>query len=432
MDILEIISKKQNGLELTKEEISYIVDGYTKGEIPDYQMTSFLSTLYFMGMNDKESTDLTLSMRDSGEILDGSKINGYKIDKHSTGGVGDKITLVVGPMAAALGIKFSKMSGRGLGHTGGTIDKLESIPGFKVNISEDEFYKQVNTVGMAIVAQSGNLAPADKKIYALRDVTSTVASIPLIASSIMSKKLAANDDMIILDVKVGSGAFMKNIDDAVKLARLMVSIGNNAGKKVMALLTNMDQPLGMAIGNANEVIESIETLRGKGTADIEVLSSTIVAYMLMQVKGISSFNEAYRLAYKTIKDGSAYNKFKEFVKAQGGDVSYIEDTSLFKKATKKIPVLAEEEGYIRSVDALEIGLAAGCLGAGRHKLGDNVDHSVGINLCRKCGDYVKKGDLILEVLSNGQGEDDCLRHINNAIKVGKQREITNLVLKVIR
>jgi len=432
MDIVEIISKKQQGLELTDEEIGYVVAGYTEGVIPDYQMTAFLMAVYFKGMTDDEATTLTLRMRDTGQVLDHTKIEGYKIDKHSTGGVGDKTTLILGPMAAALGIKFSKMSGRGLGHTGGTIDKLESIPGFRVNLSEDEFYKQVNEVGLAVVAQSGNLAPADKKIYALRDVTSTVASIPLIASSIMSKKLAANDDEIILDVKVGSGAFMKNVVEAEKLARLMVEIGRKAGKNVMAILTNMEQPLGACVGNALEVIESIETLKGNGPADLEALCCSICAYMIMDAKGVKSLDEAYNMARGTLLDGSALAKFKEFVAAQGGDIECIDKYSLFQPAQNRIPFKAERDGYLERVDALEIGLAAGCLGAGRHKLGDDVDHSVGIVVYRKCGDHVKKGDTILEVFSNGIGEVQCFEHLNNAITIGKQRNITNLILKVIR
>ncbi|MCR5705206.1 MAG: pyrimidine-nucleoside phosphorylase [Acholeplasmatales bacterium] len=432
MDIVEIISKKQQGLELTDEEIGYVVAGYTEGVIPDYQMTAFLMAVYFKGMTDDEATTLTLRMRDTGQVLDHTKIEGYKIDKHSTGGVGDKTTLILGPMAAALGIKFSKMSGRGLGHTGGTIDKLESIPGFRVNLSEDEFYKQVNEVGLAVVAQSGNLAPADKKIYALRDVTSTVASIPLIASSIMSKKLAANDDEIILDVKVGSGAFMKNVVEAEKLARLMVEIGRKAGKSVMAILTNMEQPLGACVGNALEVIESIETLKGNGPADLEALCCSICAYMIMDAKKVKSLEEAYNMARGTLLDGSALAKFKEFVRAQGGDIECIDKYSLFQPAQNRIPFKAERDGYLERVDALEIGLAAGALGAGRHKLGDDVDHSVGIVVYRKCGDHVKKGDTILEVFSNGVGEVQCFEHLNNAITIGKQRKITNLILKVIR
>ena len=432
MDIVEIISKKQSGLELTDSEIGYVVAGYTEGVIPDYQMTAFLMAVYFKGMNDRESTTLTICMRDSGRVLNHERILGYKIDKHSTGGVGDKTTLILGPMAAALGIKFSKMSGRGLGHTGGTIDKLESIPGFRVNLSEEEFYKQVNEIGLAVVAQSGNLAPADKKIYALRDVTSTVASIPLIASSIMSKKLAANDDEIILDVKVGSGAFMKDLDEAEKLARLMVKIGRNAGKKVMAILTNMEQPLGATVGNALEVVESIETLKGKGPADIEALCCSICAYMLMDAKGVKSLDEAYDMARATLHDGSALNKFREFVKAQGGNDEVVDKYSLFQPAQQRIAYKAQSEGYLEKVDALEIGLAAGALGAGRHKLGDDVDHAVGIVVYRKCGDYVKKGDVILEVFSNGVGEVQCFEHLNNAIIIGKERKFKNLILKVIR
>ena len=432
MNIIDIISKKQQHIELSEEEIEFVVDGYTKGDIPDYQMSAFLMAVYFNSMTDREATTLTLKMRDSGDVLDSSKVLGFKVDKHSTGGVGDKTTLVLGPMVASLGIKFPKMSGRGLGHTGGTIDKLESIPGFKVNIENSEFIDQVNRVGMAVVAQSGNLAPADKKIYALRDVTSTVSSIPLIASSIMSKKLAANDDAIVLDVKVGEGAFMKNIDDAKKLATLMVNIGKNAGKKMTAILTNMHEPLGNAVGNSLEVIEAIETLKGNGPADLEALCSSIAAYIIMDAKGINDLSKAYDIANKTLHDGSALNKFKEFIEAQGGNALVCDTYSLFDSSERIIDYKAEESGFIESLDALSIGLAASSLGAGRHKLGDNVDFSVGIYLNKKIGDEVKKGESILKIYSNGKGENECISYIKNAIKIGKNKNRPDLILKVIK
>lgn len=432
MNIIDIIKSKQEGNVLTEEEIEYVVEGYTNDCIPDYQMSAFLMAVYFKGMTDSEATTLTLKMRDSGDIIDNKKIEGIKVDKHSTGGVGDKTTLILGPMVASFGIKFPKMSGRGLGHTGGTIDKLESIPGFNVSISNEDFINEVNSVGMSVVAQSGNLAPADKKIYALRDVTSTVASIPLIASSIMSKKLAANDDVIMLDVKVGSGAFMKNIDDATSLAKLMVSIGRNAGKKMSAILTNMEEPLGNAVGNSIEVIEAIETLKGNGPADLEVLCSSLCAYILMDALGIKSLDEAYDMANKSLHDGSALNKFKEFVKAQGGNPMVCESYSLFKPSERIISYKAEESGYIEKIDAYGIGLAASSLGAGRHKLGDNVDYAVGIYLHKKVGDKVSKGDKILDIYSDNIGEDLCLNYIRNSIKIGKKSKKLDLILKVIR
>lgn len=400
MRMYDIIMKKRNGYALAKEEIEYFVDGYTKGEIPDYQISALLMAIYFSGMNEEETFELTMAMTNSGDILDLSDIEGIKVDKHSTGGVGDKTSLVVGPMVAALGIPVAKMSGRGLGHTGGTIDKLESIPGFSTVLPEDKFIDNVNRIKIALVGQTANLAPADKKLYALRDVTATVDNFSLIASSIMSKKIASGADAIVLDVKTGSGAFMKQEDDAIELARTMVKIGLSAGKDTAALVTNMDEPLGNAVGNALEVKEAIDTLNGNGPKDLLELSLVLGAHMLMAAGKAESVEEGMELLNETIDNGSAKNKFREFIEAQGGNGSVIEDTGLLPKASIVMDIIAEENGFVKRIDTEQVGLASLVLGGGRETKDSDIDLSVGIVLQKKVGDQVVKDDVVATIHAN--------------------------------
>ncbi|WP_027632160.1 pyrimidine-nucleoside phosphorylase [Clostridium hydrogeniformans] len=402
MRMYDLILKKRNGKELTKEEISYFVEGYTKGEIPDYQVSALLMAIFFKGMNSKETSELTMSVVNSGDILDLSEIEGIKVDKHSTGGVGDTTTLVLGPMVAALDIPVAKMSGRGLGHTGGTIDKLESFPGFSVEMEKEDFIKNVNTIKLAVAGQTGDLAPADKKLYALRDVTATVDNISLIAASVMSKKIAAGADCIVLDVKVGDGAFMKTKEAAFDLAKEMVSIGRNVGRNTIGVISDMDQPLGLAVGNALEVKEAIETLQGKGPKDLEELCLTLGSQMVVLAGEAKDEKEARDMLYNTIKTGKALEKFKEFIKAQGGDDSFIDDTSKFPKAKYVVPVTAEEEGVVEKIHSESIGLIAMELGAGRATKESVIDLSVGIMLNKKRGDKVSKGDIIAYIHSNDE------------------------------
>ena len=351
MRMVDLIEKKRDGMVLSREEITFIIENYTNGLIPDYQMSALTMAIFFQGMNDEEATNLAIAMLNSGDQMDLSAISGVKVDKHSTGGVGDKTSLVLAPMVASLGINFAKMSGRGLGHTGGTLDKLESIPGFNINVNDEDFFNQVNKIGLAIVGQTGNLTPADKKLYALRDVTATVDSIPLIASSIMSKKLASGANAICLDVKVGSGAFMKNLIEATKLAELMVKIGNNAGRKITAILTDMDEPLGFAVGNQLEVIEAINTLKGNGPKDLTDLCLEIGAYLVLDAKKADSFEEAKKLLKAQINNGQAFEKLCEMVIAQGGDVNYIKNPDLWPKAKEIIEIKANEDGYVNHINA---------------------------------------------------------------------------------
>lgn len=400
MRMYDIIMKKRNGYALVKEEIEYFVDGYTKGEIPDYQISALLMAIYFSGMSEEETFALTMAMTNSGDVLDLSDIEGIKVDKHSTGGVGDKTSLVVGPMVAALGVPVAKMSGRGLGHTGGTIDKLESIPGFSTVLPEDKFIDNVNKIKIALVGQTANLAPADKKLYALRDVTATVDNFSLIASSIMSKKIASGADAIVLDVKTGSGAFMKQEDDAIELARTMVKIGNSAGKDTAALVTNMDEPLGNAVGNALEVKEAIDTLNGNGPKDLLELSLVLGAHMLMAAGKAESIEEGMELLNQTIDNGSAKNKFREFIEAQGGNGSVIEDTGLLPKASIVMDIIAEENGFVKRIDTEQVGLASLVLGGGRETKDSEIDLSVGIVLKKKVGDRVVKDDVVATIHAN--------------------------------
>ncbi len=399
MRMYDIIKKKRDGGELTTEEIGFFIRGVTDGSIPDYQISALCMAIYFQGMTVRETCDLTYAVRDSGEKLNFSAIRGIRVDKHSTGGVGDKTSLVVAPIVASYGVKVAKMSGRGLGHTGGTVDKLEAIPGFATTLSDEAFVRQVNEIGLAIVGQSRQFAPADKKLYALRDVTATVDSMPLIASSIMGKKLAADDDCIVLDVKTGSGSFMKSTEESKALARLMVDIGKGAGKKTVALITNMDRPLGYAIGNSLEVIEAVETLKGRGPEDFTEVCLTLAAYML-SLADMGTPEEAKALARKAIENGSALRKFMETVAAQGGDASCIADTEKFAKAQYSYPVLCPVSGYILRADAEQYGLSSLALGAGRNKVEDAIDYSAGILLKKKTGDFVEKGEPVAYLFSN--------------------------------
>ncbi len=393
MRMYDIIKKKRDGGVLSAEEIRAFVEGYTDGSIPDYQAAALCMAIYFCGMNDEETTELTLAVRDSGEKLDVSGIKGLRVDKHSTGGVGDKTSLVVAPIVASLGLTVAKMSGRGLGHTGGTVDKLEAIPGFCTDLAVSEFERIVNETGIAIVGQSATLAPADKKLYALRDVTATVDSMPLIASSIMGKKLAADDDCIVLDVKTGSGSFMKNLEDSRTLASLMVAIGKRAGKRISALITDMDRPLGFAVGNSLEVVEAIETLQGKGPEDLLELSLALAAQILFLAdKG--TLEECRAMAQDAITSGKALDTFAQMVKAQGGDPEYIYHPENFAKAPCVHEVKLDKDGYVASVNTEQYGLASLLLGAGRNTKEDEIDLSAGYILKKKTGDAVKAGDTL--------------------------------------
>ena len=401
MNVYEIIDKKKRGLELNQTEIEYLINGYVNNEIPDYQISAWLMAVYFQGMTDRELLALTNCMTKSGEIVDLSSIMGVKVDKHSTGGVGDKVTLVVAPIVAACGGKVAKMSGRGLGFTGGTIDKLEAIPGLKTALAEEEFFNMVNEIGLAVMGQSADIAPADKKLYALRDVTATVDSIPLIASSIMSKKLAAGSDKIVLDVTVGSGAFMKDKENAVQLAEKMVAIGNGAGKKTVAILTNMDVPLGKMVGNNLEVVEAIETLKGRGPEDLLAVVVEIASTMLYLAQ-IGTKEECMKKLKRVIADGSALEKLKLMVERQGGDGSYIENPDQFEKAIYQHEIIANNSGYIGKMNTEECGKAAVLLGAGREVKDDPIDMTAGIQFNKKTGDVVKQGDIVAIAYSSSK------------------------------
>lgn len=428
MHLYDLILKKRNGKELLKAEINYIIENYTNGKIPDYQISALLMAIYFQGMTDEEATNLALAMRDSGDIIDLSLIKGIKVDKHSTGGVGDKVTLVLGPLLSYFGIKFAKMSGRGLGHTGGTVDKLESIPGFRVELSKNEFINQVNNINISVVGQSGDIAPADKKFYALRDVTATIDSIPLIASSIMSKKLASGADAICLDIKVGDGAFMKNETEAKKLAELMVNIGRLANKKMSAVLTSMDEPLGFMIGNKLEVIEAISTLKGHGPKDLVEVTTTIGAYLMLDANIENDFVIAKEKLIDTLNKGLAYEVLEKLVKAQNGDLTKLNDT----KAKTIIDVLAKKEGYVTELKALDLGVAALRLGAGRETKEDLIDYDVGIELVKKIGDYVEEGDVIAKLYVNDKGIDEAIELVLQAYQISNIKKDIKLIIDVIR
>jgi len=397
MRMYDLIDKKKHGGVLTQEEIQWFITSYTEGTIPDYQVSALLMAIYFRGMNKEETVNLTLAMAQSGDMLDLSEIHGIKVDKHSTGGVGDKTSLVVTPMVAALGVPVAKMSGRGLGHTGGTIDKLESFPGFSTAISKETFIHNVNTIKIAITGQSANLAPADKKLYALRDVTATVDQISLIAGSIMSKKIASGADAIVLDVKCGSGAFMHNVDEARALARTMVDIGQGLGRKTTAVISDMNQPLGHAVGNNLEVIEAINTLKGHGPEDLLEISLVLGSYMVYFAEKANSIEEAREKLLQTITDGSALEQFKRFIEAQNGDSSYIDDTTKFPIADIIEPVLIDHIGYVHHIETEEIGFAAMMLGGGRETKDSIIDLKVGFIVHKKIGDFVSKNEPIATV-----------------------------------
>lgn len=393
MRMYDVIAKKRDGGTLSREEIAFAVNGYVAGEIPDYQMSALLMAIYLRGMTDEETAILTDVMAHSGDMVDLSAIQGVKVDKHSTGGVGDKTTLVIAPMVAACGVKIAKMSGRGLGHTGGTVDKMESVPGTRTALNQEEFFRQVNEIGISVIGQSGEIAVADKKLYALRDVTATVGCIPLIASSIMSKKLAAGADAILLDVTMGDGAFMKNLDDAIELARLMVSIGTAHGRKVAALITDMDKPLGHNIGNSLEIAESIAVLKGKGPADLTEICLQLASNMLV-LAGKGTLTECRAMAERTLQDGTAFVKCCQMFAAQGGDVEMVKDPDKLRKAAYSYKITARENGYIVKNDVEKIGNASVLLGAGRIQKEDTIDFAAGIVMHKKLGDMVRSGDAI--------------------------------------
>lgn len=417
MRMVDLIELKKNNGELNQEQIQFIIDGYVNDVIPDYQVSALLMAICFNGLTLKETVLLTQAMELSGDVIDLSMIDGVKVDKHSTGGVGDKTSLVLGPIVAACGGKVAKMSGRGLGHTGGTLDKLESIPGFHVFKDKDEFIKQVNEIGLAIIGQTDSLVPADKKLYALRDVTATVSCISLIASSIMSKKLASGADTILLDVKYGNGAFMQTKEEAKKLATVMIEIGKRCGKDTRVALSNMNQPLGMAIGNSLEVIEAINTLNGKGPKDLEELCLQLGSTMLVQAKLYEDENKAYQDLKKVMYNGQGLEKLKQMVKAQGGDVSYIENIDKFKKANVMIELSSRQTGYIQTLEAKSLGVVTMKLGGGRMTKDENIDHSVGLVLNKKIGDYVKIGEPLLQIHAHQKVSDELIEELYHAYRI---------------
>lgn len=431
MRMYDLITKKQKGEELTRQEIEYIVKGYTDNMIPDYQMSAFLMTVYFKGLNSRETTDLTLAMAHSGDILDLSNIEGIKVDKHSTGGVGDKTTLIVGPILASLGVPIAKMSGRGLGHTGGTIDKLESIEGFSTSLSEEQFINNVNKIKIAIAGQTANLAPADKKIYALRDVTATVDNYSLIAASIMSKKLASGADVIVLDVKTGSGAFMKTEEEAIKLAETMVDIGEMAGKKTYAIISDMNEPLGEMVGNNLEVIEAVNVLNGKGEPRLLEICTELASYMLLGSGKVDTIAEAKIQIENSISSKAAYNKFIEFVRGQGGNVDYIKNTDLFPKAAYIEPVYLNE-GYMAKCNTSEVGMASLILGGGRVTKDSSIDLTVGIHIKKKLGEYIKRDEPFAYLHGNSKSSiEEAKIRLINAYEISLTKPISTKMIKCI-
>ncbi|WP_461203396.1 pyrimidine-nucleoside phosphorylase [Enterococcus sp. N342-3-1-2] len=420
MRMVDLIEKKRDGKSLTKEEIDYIVTAYTEGSIPDYQMSALLMAIYYVDMTDEEITNLTLAMANSGEVIDLSSIEGIKVDKHSTGGVGDTTTLILAPLVASVGVPVAKMSGRGLGYTGGTLDKLEAIPGFKIEIPEEEFIRLVNESKMAVIGQSGDLAPADKKLYALRDVTATVSSIPLIASSIMSKKIAAGADAIVLDVTTGDGAFMKNIDDAKRLAKTMVRIGKLANRQTMAVISDMSQPLGEAIGNSLEVVEAIETLQGNGPEDLTEMCYVLGSQMVVLAKKADSIDEARQMLSEALHSGKALSKFREMIVNQGGDASVIDEPSNILTAQYEVELPAKTNGVVTKLVANELGIAAMMLGAGRKTKEEDIDHAVGIKLHKKVGEAVSEGESLLTIYSNTEAIDEVIALIEANIEIGDE------------
>ena len=431
MRVVDLIEKKQAGLALSQEEIKFLIAGYTDGTIPDYQMSALAMAIYFQGMTEEEASYLTMSMVKSGDEIDLSAIHGVKVDKHSTGGVGDTTTLVLAPLVAACGVPVAKMSGRGLGHTGGTIDKLEAIPGFSVTLSPQDFIDHVNRYKIAVVGQSGNLTPADKKLYALRDVTGTVQSIPLIASSIMSKKIAAGADAIVLDVKTGEGAFMKTLADAEALAHTMVKIGHQVGRKTLAVISDMSQPLGYMIGNALEVKEAIQTLQGKGPEDLTELCLVLGGQMLLAANQVSSLEEGKALLQEQIDSGRALEVFKTFLANQGGDTRIVDNPDLLPQARYQIPLLAQSSGVVSQWVADEVGVAAMMLGAGRETKEDIIDPAVGIELCVKVGDPIQEGQPLAILHSNREDVSEVLARLSAAVSIADSAQVPALIRKVI-
>lgn len=430
--MVNLIEKKRDGKTLSQPEIEWLIAQFTKGNIPDYQMSAMLMAILFQGMTPEELGVMTLAMSHSGDQFDLSDIDGIKVDKHSTGGVGDTTTLVLAPLVASFGVPVAKMSGRGLGHTGGTIDKLEAIPGFKVEVEKADFIDLVNRNKVAVVGQSGNLTPADKKLYALRDVTGTVQSIPLIASSIMSKKIASGADAIVLDVKTGAGAFMKTVDEAKALAKEMVSIGNQVGRQTMAVISDMSQPLGVAVGNANEVIEAIETLKGNGPKDLEELCLALGSQMVFLAKKAKSLEEAQKLLKENLQNGKALEVLRTFIAAQGGDANVVDDYSLLPQAKYDIPVKAQNDGYVTNIIADDIGVAAMMLGAGRATKEDAIDLAVGLSVLKKVGQPVSEGDVLVMLHSNRQGVNAVIEKIQQAYTIGEQVKEPTLIYDVVK
>ncbi len=417
MRTVDIITKKRQGYALTNEEIHFVIAGYVNGDIPDYQMSALLMTICFNGLNSEEQVALTKEMLESGEQIDLSPVKGICVDKHSTGGVGDKTTLVVAPILAACGLKVAKMSGRGLGHTGGTLDKLESIPGFSINIKSEDFFKQVEEISLAVIGQTANITPADKKLYALRDVTGTVDSVGLIAGSIMSKKLASGAKSILLDVKVGDGAFMKTLDDAYVLANAMVDIGKSYNRDMVAILTNMDEPLGNMVGNSIEVIEAIETLKGKGPKTFELFCYELVSELLLATNTVNNKEDAFKLIEEKINNGIALEKLKQMISYQHGDTNVLDDYSLFPQAKYKVLVKSTKVGYVKSLKALEIGLSAMMLGAGRESKDDKIDLAVGVEVLKKVGSYINTDEPIAILYSNGRNQQNAYDKVLNAFEI---------------
>lgn len=431
MRMVDLIQKKRDGGVLSEEEINFIVSGYTSGDITDYQMSALLMSIYFEDMTDEEITCLTMAMSHSGDVIDLSEIDGIKVDKHSTGGVGDTTTIVLAPLVASVGAAVAKMSGRGLGHTGGTIDKLEAIPGFQVEIPNDDFIRLVNESFVAVTGQSGDLAPADKKIYALRDVTATVDSIPLISSSIMSKKIASGADAIVLDVTTGDGAFMKSLEDAERLAHTMVRIGKLANRQTMAIISDMSQPLGNAIGNANEIVEAVDALKGEGPEDLMEMVYTLGSQMVVLAKKAETLEEARQMLEENIKNGKATEKFKEMIRNQGGDDSIVDHPEKLPQAKYVFEVPAKESGVVSKMVADQIGIAAMMLGAGRRTKEETIDYAVGLYLNKKVGDIVKEGESLVTIYANREDVEDVKQVLYENIEIGESGKEPTLIHKVI-
>lgn len=431
MRMVDLIEKKRDGHQLSKEEISYIVTNYTNDNIPDYQISALLMAIFYQDMTDEEITDLTLAIAHSGDVIDLSSLDGIKVDKHSTGGVGDTTTLILAPLVASVGATVAKMSGRGLGYTGGTLDKLEAIPGFRIELSDEEFIRTVNESKVAVIGQSGNLAPADKKLYALRDVTATVNSIPLIASSIMSKKIAAGADAIVLDVTTGDGAFMKNIDDARRLAKTMTRIGKLAGRQTVAVISDMSEPLGEAIGNSLEVVEAIETLQGNGPEDLVEMCYALGSQMVVLAEKAASIEEAREMLKEALESGRALAKFKEMIQNQGGDSTIVDEPARLLTARYIYELPAKKTGVVTKIVANELGIAAMMLGAGRKTKEDSIDHAVGLRLNKKIGDKVEAGESLLTIYSNEEDISPVIDLLYKNIEIGDTAEKPILIHDII-